>query len=63
MPSLQALRDGAFDGRVRKRAEYDGAASFAFFVVETYGWESYRQLYTLDPPEMVLNKTWEELEA
>lgn len=63
MPSLQALRDDTYDGRVRKRAEYDGAASFAFFVIETYGWESYRQLYTLNPPEMVLDKTWEELEA
>jgi hypothetical protein len=63
MPSLQALRDDAYDGRVRKRAEYDGAASFAFFVIETYGWESYRQLYTLDPPEIVLDKTWDELEV
>ena len=63
MPSLQALREDNYDGRVRKRAEYDGASSFAFFVIETYGWESYRQLYTLDPPEMVLDKTWDELEA
>ncbi len=63
MPSLAALREDGFDGRVRKRAEYDGAASFAFFVIETYGWESYRQLYTLDPPEMVLDKTWEDLET
>lgn len=63
MPSLQALRDDGYDGRVRKRAEYDGAASFAFFVIETYGYESYLDLYRLDPPEMVLDKTWEELEA
>lgn len=63
MPSLQALRDDRYDGRVRKRAEYDGAASFAFFVIETYGWESYRQLYTLDPPELVLDKTWADLEV
>jgi hypothetical protein len=63
MPSLQGLREDGYDGRVRKRAEYDGAAAFAFFVIETYGWESYRQLYTLDPPELVLDKTWEELET
>lgn len=63
MPSLQALRDDAYDGRVRKRAEYDGAASFAFFIIETYGWESYRQLYTLEPPELVLDKTWTDLEV
>jgi hypothetical protein len=63
MPSLQELRDDDFAGRVRKRVYYDGAASFAFFMVETYGWDAYRQLYTLDPPEMVIDRTWEQLDA
>ena len=63
MPSLSELREDNFAGRVRKRAEYDGAASFAFFIVETYGYDAYRQMYTLDPPEMVVDRTWAQLEA
>jgi hypothetical protein len=63
MPTLSELRKDNYAGRVRKRAEYDGAASFAFFMVETYGYDAYRQMYALDPPEMVVDRTWEQLEA
>ena len=63
MPSLEQLRNDDFAGRVRKRVAYDGAAAFAFFIIDTYGYDAYRQLYTLDPPEMVLNKTWQDLEG
>jgi hypothetical protein len=63
MPSLEALRKDDFAGRVRKRAEYDGAAAFAFFVIDTYGYEAYRELYRMNPPDMVIGKTWNELEV
>ncbi len=63
MPSLQELRDDDYAGRVRKRVYYDGAASFAFFIVDTYGWDAYRQLYTMDPPELVIDRTWEQLDG
>lgn len=63
MPSLMELRDDDFAGRVRKRVYYDGAASFAFFMIDTYGWDAYRQLYTMDPPEMVIDRTWEQLDG
>jgi hypothetical protein len=63
MPSLTELRKDDYAGRVRKRAQYDGAASFAFFMVETYGYDAYRQMYRLDRPEMVVDRTWEQLEA
>lgn len=63
MPSLQSLREDDFAGRVRARAQYDGAASFTFFAIETYGWENYCRLYALDPPEDVMGKTWDELEV
>jgi hypothetical protein len=62
MPSLNQLRYGTYEGRVRARIEYDGAASFAFFVIDTYGWESYIELYALEPPESVLGKSWDTLE-
>lgn len=63
MPGLQQLREDDFAGRVRKRAEYDGSASFAFFAIDTYGYESYLDLYRMDPPEHVVGKTWDELDA
>lgn len=63
MPSLDALMDDDYAGRMRKRVHYDGAASFATFFIETYGWPAYRRLYTLDPPEAVVGKSWEVLEG
>jgi hypothetical protein len=52
-----------FAGRMRKRVYYDGAASFATFFIETYGWPAYRRLYTLDPPQAVVGKDWDVLEG
>lgn len=63
LPTLNELRIGLYEGRVRARIEYDGAASFAFFVIETYGYEAYTELYALTPPDYVLGKDWDDLEG
>lgn len=63
LPSISELFDDDYAGRVRKRVPYDAAGAFAAFVIETYGMDAYRGLYTLDPPEMVLDKDWATLEA
>lgn len=63
LPSLSELRQAGFEGRVRARVEYDGAASFTFFLIETYGMEAYKELYALTPPESVIDKDWETLES
>ncbi|HUG14556.1 MAG TPA: hypothetical protein VMM78_05995 [Thermomicrobiales bacterium] len=63
LPSLSQLRVATYEGRVRARVEYDGAASFTHFVIDTYGFEAYTELYALDPPSLVLGKEWETLEA
>jgi hypothetical protein len=63
LPTLTQLRQATYEGRVRARIEYDGAASFTFFLIDTYGMDAYKDLYALDPPEMVLDKDWDTLEA
>jgi hypothetical protein len=63
MPPLADLMEDDFAGRMRKRVYYDGAASFATFFIETYGWPAYRRLYTLDPPQAVVGKDWDVLEG
>jgi hypothetical protein len=63
LPPLQEIREDDFAGRMRKRVAYDASASFAFFVIDTYGWPAYRRLYTLDPPSAVVGKDWQQLEA
>jgi hypothetical protein len=63
LPSIAELFDDDYAGRVRKRVPYDAAGAFAKFVIETYGFDAYSRLYTLDPPEKVLGKDWATLEA
>lgn len=63
LPSIQDLFDDDFAGRVRKRVQYDAAGAFAAFVIETYGMDTYKRLYSLEQPEAVLDKDWATLEA
>ena len=37
--------------------------TFAAFFIDTYGMDAYKRLYSLDPPEKVLDKDWATLEA
>jgi hypothetical protein len=63
LPSLEfLLHDATYDGRVRKRIEYDGAASFSRFVIDTYGLAQYETLYRTRDPQQVLGADWDELE-
>ena len=62
MPTLFELMEDDYAGRMRKRVYYDGAAAFATFFIETYGWPAYRRLYTLDPPDMIIGKDWATLQ-
>jgi hypothetical protein len=62
LPGLEALRQAGYEGRVRARVEYDGAASFTFFFIESYGMDAYKEIYALTPPEYVIGKDWDELE-
>lgn len=62
MPTLFELMEDDYAGRMRKRVYYDGAASFATFFIETYGWPAYRRLYTLDPPDLIIGKSWQVLQ-
>jgi hypothetical protein len=63
LPPLAELREGDFAGRMRARLQYDPAGAFTIFAVQTYGLDAYKALYSLDPPEEVLGKTWDQLEA
>lgn len=63
LPALATLREGKFAGRMRARLEYDSAGSFVTFAAQTYGLDILKQLYALTPPEAVLGKTWEQVEA
>jgi hypothetical protein len=63
LPSLEELLDARFEGRTRARLEYDPAASFTRYVIETYGMELYKRLYDLEPPEDALERDWATLEA
>ncbi|MCO5176556.1 MAG: hypothetical protein M9890_06250, partial [Thermomicrobiales bacterium] len=63
LPTLEFLRDDAtYEGRVRRRLEYDAAGSFSRFVVDTYGVEAYSELYRTRVPEQVLGVDWQQLE-
>lgn len=63
LPPLAFLRDDAtYEGRVRRRLEYDAAGSFSRFVVETYGLDAYRELYRTRVPEEALGVGWQQLE-
>jgi len=69
LPSIDALLEGDFSGRVRARAEYDAAASFAFFVIDTYGYEAYLDMYRQSAfkpsmaSEVGIGKDWSTTEA
>lgn len=63
LPSLAFLRDEAtYEGRVRRRLEYDAAGSFSRFVIEKYGLEDYTELYRTRVPEQALGVDWQQLE-
>lgn len=63
LPSLDFLRDEAtYEGRVRRRLEYDAAGSFSRFVVETYGLDAYTELYRTRVPEQTVGVDWRQLE-
>ncbi|HCG28557.1 MAG TPA: hypothetical protein PK593_11440 [Thermomicrobiales bacterium] len=63
LPTLAFLRDEAtYEGRVRRRLEYDAAGSFSQFLIEKYGLEAYTELYRTRVPEQVLGVDWQQLE-
>ncbi|MEZ4569248.1 MAG: hypothetical protein R2849_02785 [Thermomicrobiales bacterium] len=41
----------------------DAAAAFAFYVIDTYGWDAYVSLYQQNPLEDVLGKPLETIES
>ena len=63
LPQLKLIIEDDFAGRMRKRVYYDAAASFAFFIIETYGWDAYIALYRQSPIEAVLGKPLAQIEA
>ena len=63
LPSLETIVEDDFAGRMRKRIYYDAAGAFAFYVIETYGWDAYISLYRQNPIELVLGKPLPEIEA
>ncbi len=63
LPSLQEIMNDDFAGRMRKRVYYDAAASFAFFIIDTYGWDAYVSLYRQNSLEVVLGKSIAEVEV
>lgn len=68
-PTIDQLLAGDYAGRVRARAEYDAAASFTFYVVETLGLNTYLDLYRasrndkMTASEVVLGKDWQTVEG
>lgn len=67
LPSIWQLLDGQYAGRVRARVEYDGAASFTKFFIETYGLDNYKIMYDLvaserTGPESIVDTDWATLE-
>ena len=62
IPPFFDLRDAEFEGRTRARAEYDPAASFTQYVIETYGMEAYKRIYDGELPEDAMGKTYAQLE-
>lgn len=62
LPPLWQLRKADFEGRTGSRLEYDPAASFTQFMIETYGMPAYKQIYDGVLPDDVIGKTWDQLE-
>jgi hypothetical protein len=62
LPPIWELRKAKFEGRTGKRFEYDPAASFTQFVIETYGIDACKQMYAADLPDDIIGKSWDELE-
>lgn len=63
LPSLQDIMNDDFAGRMRKRVYYDAAAAFAFYVIDTYGWDSYVALYQETPVDAALGKSLATVET
>lgn len=62
IPPFFELRDAEFEGRTRARAEYDPAASFTQYVIETYGMEAYKRIYDGELPEDAMGRSYVQLE-
>jgi hypothetical protein len=68
LPTIDELLDDDFAGRMRARAEYDAAASFVYFIVDTYGFETYRTMYIQSRADAQMaaqvgtGKDWQTLE-
>jgi hypothetical protein len=62
LPPIWQLRKADFEGRTGARLEYDPAASFTQFMIETYGMADYKRIYAAELPDDVVGKTWEQLE-
>lgn len=67
LPSIPELLEAQYEGRVRARVEYDGAASFTKFFIDTYGLDAYKTMYDLvaserTGPETIVNTDWATLE-
>jgi hypothetical protein len=56
------LRKAKFEGRTGARHEYDPAASFTEFVIETYGLDVYKSIYAGELPDDVVGKSYTDLE-
>jgi hypothetical protein len=62
IPPIFELRKAKFEGRTGARAEYDPAASFSQYVIETYGMEGYKRIYDGELPDDAMGRTYEQLE-
>lgn len=62
IPPFFELRKAEFEGRTRARDEYDPAASFAQYVIETYGMEAFKRIYGGELPDDAMGRTYEQLE-
>lgn len=64
LPTIDNLLfDAQYAGRVRARVEYDAAASFAAYIIETYGMNAYLEMYKREVlPTAIVGKGYPELE-
>ena len=63
VPSFFELRKARFEGRTAARAEYDPAASFTQYVIETYGIDAYKRIYDGELPDDAMGRSYQQLEA
>lgn len=64
LPSIDYLLfDAGYEGRTRKRIEYDAACSFTRYIIETYGIDAYKEMYKREVlPLDIIGKSYPELE-